>query len=61
MRGGSSGGRCFTRGYQVGSLRVDFLVNEVVLVELKAVSGLDDLRLVQQRNFCTCLGWRWDR
>lgn len=30
------------RGVQVGTRRVDFFVEGVVLVELKAVSGLDD-------------------
>ena len=35
------------RGAQVGARRVDFLVEEVVLVELKAVVGLDDLHTAQ--------------
>ena len=36
---------------QVGTRRVDFFVEGVVLVELKAVSVLDDLHLVQLRNY----------
>ncbi len=38
-------------GVQVGTRRVDFLVEGVVLVELKAVSELDDLHLVQLKNY----------
>ena len=43
-------------GVQVGTRRVDFLVEGVVLVELKAVSELDDLHLVQVRNYLEVFG-----
>ena len=41
---------------QVGTRRVDFFVEGVVLVELKAVSVLDDLHLVQLRNYLQVFG-----
>ena len=46
----------FYRGEQVGTRRVDFFVEGVVLVELKAVSMLDDLHLVQLRNYLQVFG-----
>ena len=44
------------RGAQVGARRVDFLVEEVVLVELKAVVGLDDLHTAQGLNYLEAFG-----
>ena len=41
----------FYEGVQVGTRRVDFFVAEVVLLELKAVSALDNVHLVQLRNY----------
>ena len=41
----------FYRGEQVGTRRVDFFVEEVVLVELKAVSRLDNSHLAQGLNY----------
>ena len=41
----------FYRGEQVGNSRVDFFVEEVVLVELKAVSRLDNSHLAQGLNY----------
>ncbi|GBC59515.1 GxxExxY protein [Desulfonema ishimotonii] len=38
-------------GQKVGVRRVDFLVNQRVLVELKAVSVLNDLHLAQAINY----------
>ena len=46
----------FYEGVQVGTRRVDFFVEGVVLVELKAVSMLDDLHLVQLRNYLQVFG-----
>ena len=46
----------FYEGVQVGTRRVDFFVEGVVLVELKAVSRLDDLHLVQLRNYLQVFG-----
>lgn len=39
------------RNEKVGSRRVDFFVENSVLVELKAVSGLDDVHLAQALNY----------
>ena len=39
------------RGNQIGTRRVDFLVEEVVLVELKALSALDNSHMTQVRNY----------
>ena len=36
---------------QIGSRRVDFLVNDVVSVELKAVARLEDTHLAQAMNY----------
>ena len=41
----------FYDGVQMGTRRVDFLVDGVVLVELKAVSELDNVHLVQLKNY----------
>ena len=40
----------------MGTRRVDFFVEEVVLVELKAVSRLDNSHLVQGRNYLEVFG-----
>ena len=39
------------KGVQVGTRRVDFFVEEVVLVELKAVSVLEDVHISQVLNY----------
>ena len=44
------------RGRQVGMRRVDFLVSEVVLVELKAVSKLGNVHLAQGLNYLEAFG-----
>jgi len=41
----------FYRDRKIGTRRVDFLVEEKVLVELKAVSKLDDVHLAQAINY----------
>ncbi|MDZ7807403.1 MAG: GxxExxY protein [Gracilimonas sp.] len=38
-------------GTQVGTRRVDFLIDEKVMVEIKAVSGLTDIHLAQAKNY----------
>ena len=38
-------------GQEVGSRRADFLVEDKVLVELKAISKLDDIHLAQGLNY----------
>ncbi len=39
-------------GEQIGTRRVDFFVEDRVMVELKALSKLDDLHLAQAMNYC---------
>lgn len=41
----------FYKGIQVGTRRVDFLVQNQVAVELKAVVGLTDIHLAQAINY----------
>ena len=41
----------FYEGQQVGTRRVDFFVDNKVMVELKAVSVLDDIHLAQALNY----------
>ena len=43
-------------GVEVGSRRVDFLVECKVLVELKAISQLDDTHLAQGLNYLEAFG-----
>ncbi len=38
-------------GQEIGTRRVDFFVEEKIMVELKAVIKLDDLQLAQCRNY----------
>jgi GxxExxY protein len=41
----------FYDGINIGTRRVDFFVEEKVMVELKALSVLDDLHLAQATNY----------
>lgn len=41
----------FYREQQVGTRRADFLVDDRVLVELKAISKLEDIHLAQGLNY----------
>lgn len=41
----------FYEGIEVGRRRVDFLIDEKVMVELKAVSKLEDIHLAQVVNY----------
>lgn len=38
-------------GIEIGTRRVDFFVEDKIMVELKAVSSLDDLHLAQAMNY----------
>src|SRR5690554_3110447 len=38
-------------GIQVGTRRVDFLINQKIMVEIKAVSELLDVHLAQAKNY----------
>lgn len=41
----------FYKGDQIGLRRVDFLVDNIICVEIKAVSNLDDVHLAQALNY----------
>lgn len=46
----------YYEGVEVGTRRVDFFVENEIMVELKAVSKLDDLHLAQAMNYCQAYG-----
>ena len=39
-------------GIDIGTRRVDFFVEEVIMVELKALIKLEDVHLAQAMNYC---------
>lgn len=39
------------KGYDIGTRRVDFFVEELIMVEIKAVIQLDDVHLAQAINY----------
>ncbi len=39
--------------YEIGTRRVDFLVDDRIMVEIKAVAKLDDVHLAQAINYLT--------
>ena len=41
----------FFKGSEIGSRRVDFLVNNVICVEIKALTKLEDIHLAQALNY----------
>lgn len=41
----------FYKGDQIGLRKVDFLINDIICVELKAVSNLEDVHLAQALNY----------
>lgn len=41
----------YYEGIEVGTRRVDFLVEDTVVVELKAISQLEDIHLAQALNY----------
>jgi GxxExxY protein len=43
----------FYKGHEIGSRRVDFLIEHKVLVELKALIALEDVYLAQGLNYLT--------
>ena len=46
----------FYKGLNVGSRRMDFLVEQLIMVELKAVATLDDVHLAQSINYLEAFG-----
>ena len=39
------------KGYDIGTRRVDFFVEELIMVEIKAVINLEDVHLAQAMNY----------
>jgi GxxExxY protein len=44
------------KGHSVGTRRVDFFVDDKIMVELKAVSNLEDVHLAQAINYLEAYG-----
>ena len=44
--------KIYYRGIDIGTRRVDFFVDNSVMVEIKAVSQLEDVHLAQAINYC---------
>lgn len=42
----------FYKEIEIGSRRVDFFVEEIIMLELKALSKLEDIHLNQAMNYC---------
>ena len=42
----------FYRGQSIGTRRVDFFVNGCIMVELKAITKLEDVHIAQAMNYC---------
>ncbi len=39
------------KGYEIGTRRVDFFVDETIMVEIKALTALEDVHLAQAMNY----------
>jgi GxxExxY protein len=48
--------KIFYKGNEIGNRRVDFFVEEKVMVEIKALSQLDDVHLAQAINYLEAYG-----
>ena len=46
----------FYKGYDIGTRRVDFFVEEKIMVEIKAVITLEDVHLAQAINYLEAYG-----
>jgi GxxExxY protein len=46
----------FYKGFKIGNRRVDFFVEEKVMVEIKAVKELEDVHLAQAINYLEAYG-----
>ena len=46
----------FYDGHHIGTRRVDFFVEDTIMLELKAVANLDDNHLAQAMNYCQAYG-----
>lgn len=45
----------FYRKEMVGKRRVDFLIEKIIVVEIKAVSTLEDVHIAQALNYLECM------
>jgi GxxExxY protein len=43
-------------GHHIGTRRVDFFVEDLIMLELKAVIKLEDIHLSQAMNYCQAYG-----
>lgn len=46
----------FYQGHKIGTRRVDFFVDEKVMVEIKAITQLEDVHLAQGMNYLEAYG-----
>jgi GxxExxY protein len=46
----------YYRGLDIGTRRVDFFVDNEILVEIKAISKLEDVHLAQAKNYLEAFG-----
>jgi GxxExxY protein len=44
------------KGYEIGSRRVDFFIDEKIMLEIKAVINLEDVHLAQAKNYLEAYG-----
>lgn len=44
--------KIFYKGEEIGTRRVDFFVADKIMVELKAITQLEDVHLAQAMNYC---------
>lgn len=49
--------KIFYEGFEVGTRRADFIVENRVIIELKAFINLEDAHLVQTKNYLTAYGF----
>ena len=42
----------YYEGINIGTRRIDFFVNDLIMVELKALTKLEDVHLAQAMNYC---------
>lgn len=47
----------YYEGIEIGSRRADFIVDNRVVVELKALASLEDIHLVQAKNYLVAYGF----
>lgn len=46
----------YYEGEHIGTRRVDFFVEDTIMVELKALTALEDVHLAQAMNYCQAYG-----